>query len=68
VEALSEKQQNACAICRRVFSAVPHVDHDHQTGQVRGLLCNSCNLGLGLFQDDVERLQNATKYLGGEDL
>jgi hypothetical protein len=58
-------QNNACAICRspeepnRVFS----VDHDHLTGNLRGLLCNTCNLALGLFKDNPEFLKAAAKYL-----
>lgn len=39
------------------------VDHSHQTGQIRGLLCDPCNTALGLFQDDQNRLQNAMEYL-----
>jgi len=39
------------------------LDHNHKTGRLRGLLCNSCNKGIGLLQDSVELLENAVKYL-----
>ena len=39
------------------------VDHDHITNTFRGHICHNCNRGLGVFQDDVERLQRAIKYL-----
>lgn len=39
------------------------LDHNHQTGKVRGLICDSCNRGLGFFRDDVNKLNNAIRYL-----
>jgi hypothetical protein len=39
------------------------VDHDHDTDKFRGHICHNCNRGLGVFQDDIERLQRAIKYL-----
>ena len=61
---LLERQGGACAICgddapRRTF----HLDHDHETGRVRGILCNSCNRGIGLLKDDVAVLRSAVAYL-----
>lgn len=61
-----EKQDNRCAIC--ACQACPSgrsfaVDHDHDTGEVRGLLCKDCNIGLGMFKDDKERLRSAALYL-----
>jgi hypothetical protein len=64
------EQHGLCAICLQ-----PHgrsllgrskqlaVDHDHATGALRGLLCDDCNLGLGLFLDDPQRLMNAAVYI-----
>jgi len=55
-------QNGACKICRKNFSRL-HVDHDHKTGNVRGLLCHGCNVALGHFQDNVSSLTNAIEYL-----
>lgn len=54
-----------CHICDREFDDPRsiHIDHDHNTGKVRGLLCNGCNCGLGLFREEVAALQSAIRYL-----
>jgi hypothetical protein len=61
------EQDGRCAICRALpkssRNGLLHVDHCHQTGEVRGLLCFSCNTGLGAFQDSEERLVIAAEYL-----
>jgi hypothetical protein len=41
-----------------------HVDHNHMTGKVRGLLCHHCNVGIGHFEDNIVLLSNAITYLG----
>ncbi|QOC59453.1 endonuclease VII [Microbacterium phage AnnaLie] len=51
-----------CAVCGATHKRF-HVDHDHATGQVRGLLCGPCNQTLGLMQDDPARLRAAAAYL-----
>jgi hypothetical protein len=68
--ALRKKQKNKCAICgnaeqRKVRGKVTElsVDHCHNTGKVRALLCFSCNSGLGSFKDDIDRLRKAVDYL-----
>lgn len=62
---LMERQGRACAICRTPDWGVkgPSVDHCHTTGAVRGILCGSCNNGLGRFRDDPARLRAAAAYL-----
>ncbi len=57
-----EKQKGKCGICNSVFE-IYCVDHNHETGKIRGLLCSSCNKGLGMFTDDIEKLKRAIKYL-----
>lgn len=44
------------------------VDHDHESGEIRGILCNNCNRALGLMQDDPKRLVEAAKYLYADKL
>jgi hypothetical protein len=64
-----EKQEHKCAICLTLdtnFDKLLSVDHCHTTGKVRGLLCNNCNLALGNFNDNVNSLENAIKYLKNE--
>lgn len=56
------KQGGKCAVCGEVSGSFK-VDHDHDTGLVRGLLCNKCNLGLGHFKDDPLLLSAAAQYI-----
>ena len=65
--ALRDKQGGLCAICGhpdRSAKAILHVDHCHDTGKVRGLLCHHCNVGLGHFRNDPALLSRAATYLG----
>ena len=65
---LMEKQQGLCAICKTTLISRPNVDHCHQTGRVRGILCCTCNMGLGSFGDSILRLTWAIEYLKGESV
>jgi len=65
-----DEQLGKCMICGLTLSWAegdkrvrPHVDHNHETGQVRSLLCLTCNTGLGMFQDNPELLTAASQYL-----
>lgn len=63
-----KQQNNCCAVCRRNLDSscrelIPHVDHCHKTGVVRGLLCTTCNAGLGMFKDNPLICIAAQKYL-----
>ncbi|MBS0167551.1 MAG: endonuclease VII domain-containing protein [Nitrospira sp.] len=61
-----DAQGHVCAICAApdmVNGKRLAVDHDHKTGQVRGLLCTRCNIALGHFGDDVEKLRRAAEFL-----
>jgi hypothetical protein len=63
VDAIRERQGGVCVICLR--AAGIHVDHDHDTGLIRWLLCFSCNGALGQFDDEPWRLRQAADYLEG---
>jgi len=64
-----EEQNGRCAICLSDDPKSPdrvnhwYIDHCHTTGVVRGLLCNSCNRGVGLLGDDIANLERAILYL-----
>ncbi len=63
---LYKAQDGRCFICRRAFGITKRlaVDHDHKTGEVRGLLCSPCNNMLGLIgRDDPEVFERAAEYL-----
>lgn len=64
---LLEQQAGLCGVCCEPMTPgkQTHVDHDHLTGEVRGLLCHHCNVGVGMFRDDSIRLASAAAYLGG---
>ena len=56
-------QGYGCAICREIIQGKLAVDHNHKDGRVRGLLCNKCNMGIGLFNDNPVLLKEAVLYL-----
>ncbi len=63
-----DAQNGKCEICGRGFEEDKnymgaHVDHCHDTGEIRGLLCLGCNAGLGSFRDNIESLRSAIEYL-----
>lgn len=69
-ERMLKNQGYKCAICgQEIFlfgsshKLTAHVDHDHKTGKVRGLLCHGCNIGLGKFMDNTDYLLSAISYL-----
>ena len=64
-EQLIRHQDGLCTICRSPFvnAKHAHVDHNHNTGQIRSILCNKCNTGIGQFRDSPELLERAALYL-----
>lgn len=73
--ALRDAQDGVCAICKqpekirpgrskRTESIIPmlHVDHNHVTGQIRGLLCSECNMALGMLHEDPKRIKALLDY------
>lgn len=65
------KQYGLCRICeqpfKNLFDRTLNIDHDHNTNQVRGLLCSDCNTSLGKFGDNLEGVMRVVRYLGGKD-
>lgn len=69
-DAMLTKQNQSCAICDvHIEDSTTRfvMDHNHETNQVRGILCNNCNVGLGFFQEKPGRLGQAIKYLMDHD-
>ena len=67
-QALLTLQNNSCAICQVNFTKrgtkrKPHIDHDHVTGRIRGVLCGPCNMGIGQLKDSIDIIESALKYL-----
>ncbi len=65
-EQLLKEQNYYCAICPKQKSTTRnnlHIDHDHVTGRVRGLLCSKCNTAIGLLDESLERMNKAVSYL-----
>jgi hypothetical protein len=63
-QAMHAAQEGCCALCRRDLPEKgAHVDHDHETGKVRALLCHHCNTGIGNLQDDPDLLMAAALYV-----
>jgi hypothetical protein len=58
-------QGSCCAICKTQETSKTgwHLDHDHITGKLRGILCQHCNNGLGYFKDNIHHLAIAISYL-----
>ena len=66
-DSLCENQDGKCAICgvsgeESIYKSL-YVDHCHGTGNIRGLLCFNCNVAIGHFRDDINRLTSAISYL-----
>ena len=65
VEKMFVEQNGKCAICKQTFAKKHEicVDHNHDTKQIRQLLCKKCNWGIGLFKEDISILREALTYL-----
>jgi DNA-directed RNA polymerase subunit RPC12/RpoP len=69
-EEMFVKQDYKCAICKEEFDfsvrnnpKYPHLDHEHSSGWVRGILCHNCNHGIGQFHEDINKMSAAIEYL-----
>jgi hypothetical protein len=66
---LVEKAEYKCEICGTyLINRKPYIDHDHETSMIRGVLCNSCNTGVGCFKDSINHLKKAIAYLERADV
>lgn len=67
-EEMKKSQRDGCAICGgppKRGDKYLSIDHCHKTGKVRGLLCSSCNAGIGHLKDDLRLVERAAEYLRG---
>lgn len=63
-EILLEQQDNKCGLCfTELTQRTTVLDHDHKTGKIRAVLCRKCNIGLGYFEDDEQKLESALNYV-----
>jgi len=63
LDALIAGANGVCDLCGQPSKWQLHIDHDHSTGRVRGVLCRDCNIGLGNFRDSIDTLELAIVYL-----
>lgn len=66
IDARKKFTNTACMICATAFHLTKKgkiVDHCHVTGVIRGIICHHCNVGLGMFKDDIDLLKSAIRYL-----
>jgi hypothetical protein len=65
-EELRSLQKYKCKICKKdekSMNSKLHIDHNHKTGKIRGLLCGNCNRGIGCFKENINYLKNSINYL-----
>lgn len=65
-----DSQDGNCGICRKNQKELRRrlsVDHNHESGRIRGLLCDNCNPGLGYYRDSIFLLEKAIEYLKRTD-
>ncbi len=60
---LLTRQEYRCAICKKPVDKSAHLDHNHETGKIRGVLCSNCNRGIGHMQECPSILSSAIQYL-----
>jgi len=67
VESMKTDQDNKCLICACDFDDLDskhiHIDHNHETGAIRGVLCKRCNLTLGILEEDTQLMENMINYV-----